>query len=114
MGDGDSWVRYVLPFDRHDWIVDRCGVEVRYVIDFYQGRAMPPSAAAAASASASASASGAASPSAVAPGGLQPASLPAGQHMAGLGPSVYLDVRPAVSVGGLIDRLRMGITRLFE
>lgn len=23
------------PFDRHDWIVDRCGKEVRYVIDFY-------------------------------------------------------------------------------
>ena len=24
-----------LPFDRHDWIVDRCGKEVRYVIDYY-------------------------------------------------------------------------------
>lgn len=24
-----------LPFDRHDWVVDRCGKEVRYVIDFY-------------------------------------------------------------------------------
>ena len=23
------------PFDRHDWVVDRCGEEVRYVIDFY-------------------------------------------------------------------------------
>ncbi|GLI58540.1 hypothetical protein VaNZ11_000282 [Volvox africanus] len=23
------------PFDRHDWIVDRCGHEVRYIIDFY-------------------------------------------------------------------------------
>lgn len=23
------------PFDRHDWYVDRCGQEVRYVIDFY-------------------------------------------------------------------------------
>lgn len=22
-------------FDRHDWFVDRCGKEVRYVIDFY-------------------------------------------------------------------------------
>ena len=32
-------VRYMLggplPFDRHDWYVDRCGREVRYVIDFY-------------------------------------------------------------------------------
>ena len=23
------------PFDRHDWYVDRCGEQVRYVIDFY-------------------------------------------------------------------------------
>jgi len=23
------------PFDRHDWYVDRCGKEVRYVIDYY-------------------------------------------------------------------------------
>ncbi|KAF8925017.1 cytochrome c and c1 heme-lyase [Dissophora ornata] len=25
------------PFDRHDWIVDRCGKEVRYIIDYYGG-----------------------------------------------------------------------------
>lgn len=25
------------PFDRHDWLVDRCGVNVPYVIDFYSG-----------------------------------------------------------------------------
>lgn len=30
-------VRYELPFDRHDWIVDRCGKEVRYIIDYYDG-----------------------------------------------------------------------------
>lgn len=29
--------RYELPFDRHDWIVDRCGTEVRYIIDYYDG-----------------------------------------------------------------------------
>ncbi|KAI0479120.1 cytochrome c and c1 heme-lyase [Xylariaceae sp. FL0804] len=29
---------YHAPFDRHDWVVDRCGVEVEYVIDFYAGR----------------------------------------------------------------------------
>lgn len=29
--------RYELPFDRHDWIIDRCGKEVRYVIDYYDG-----------------------------------------------------------------------------
>jgi len=34
-----AWRHYVLgypkPFDRHDWVVDRCGVHVRYVIDYY-------------------------------------------------------------------------------
>lgn len=30
-----SWMGGQLPFDRHDWYVDRCGQEVRYVIDFY-------------------------------------------------------------------------------
>ncbi|KXH25652.1 cytochrome c/c1 heme lyase [Colletotrichum nymphaeae SA-01] len=29
---------YTPPFDRHDWVVDRCGVQVEYVIDFYAGR----------------------------------------------------------------------------
>ncbi|KAK2749588.1 Cytochrome c1 heme lyase [Myotisia sp. PD_48] len=30
---------YQLPFDRHDWVVERCdGVRMEYVIDFYQGR----------------------------------------------------------------------------
>ncbi len=23
------------PFDRHDWVIDRCGCQVRYVIDYY-------------------------------------------------------------------------------
>lgn len=31
---------YGLPFDRHDWIIDRCGKEVRYVIDYYDGAAV--------------------------------------------------------------------------
>lgn len=30
--------RYQRPFDRHDWVVDRCGTKVRYVIDYYTGR----------------------------------------------------------------------------
>jgi hypothetical protein len=55
--------RYTLPFDRHDWIVDRCGKEVKYVLDFYQGKEEPDSPA-----------------------------------------SIYLDIRPAVSFGGVIDR----------
>lgn len=32
---------FALPFDRHDWVVDRCGREVRYVIDFYSGVPRP-------------------------------------------------------------------------
>lgn len=31
------WMGYELPFDRHDWIIDRCGKQVRYVIDYYDG-----------------------------------------------------------------------------
>ena len=31
----------VEPFDRHDWYVDRCGVEVRYIIDFYHSDSTP-------------------------------------------------------------------------
>ncbi|ORM39410.1 Cytochrome c-type heme lyase [Babesia sp. Xinjiang] len=30
---------YKLPYDRHDWTVDRCGKLVRYIIDFYEGHA---------------------------------------------------------------------------
>ncbi|KAH7306024.1 cytochrome C1 heme lyase [Stachybotrys elegans] len=29
---------YSAPFDRHDWVIDRCGVRVDYVIDFYAGK----------------------------------------------------------------------------
>ncbi|KAJ2558354.1 holocytochrome c synthase [Coemansia sp. RSA 1933] len=32
-----SWFYGVRPFDRHDWYVDRCGKQVRYVIDYYEG-----------------------------------------------------------------------------
>ncbi|KAI9797800.1 MAG: Cytochrome c1 heme lyase [Piccolia ochrophora] len=34
----NSLLGYTEPFDRHDWVVDRCGVKVEYVIDFYAGR----------------------------------------------------------------------------
>ncbi|GMT15435.1 hypothetical protein PFISCL1PPCAC_6732 [Pristionchus fissidentatus] len=34
---------YDMPFDRHDWIVDRCGArDVQYVIDYYDGGAVDP------------------------------------------------------------------------
>jgi cytochrome c heme-lyase len=29
------WLTGQLPFDRHDWFVNRCGREVRYIIDYY-------------------------------------------------------------------------------
>lgn len=30
---------YSEPFDRHDWVVERCdGTRVEYIIDFYQGK----------------------------------------------------------------------------
>ncbi|KAI8052973.1 cytochrome c/c1 heme-lyase [Syncephalis plumigaleata] len=63
-----SWLGYKLPFDRHDWVVDRCGEEVTYIIDFYAGQHDPKR------------------PEAVA--------------------SFYLDVRPAPTFTGLIDRAR--------
>lgn len=30
-----TFMGYPRPFDRHDWIVDRNGTEVRYIIDYY-------------------------------------------------------------------------------
>ena len=29
---------YHAPFDRHDWVIDRCGQKIDYVIDFYAGK----------------------------------------------------------------------------
>ncbi|KAI0452952.1 cytochrome c/c1 heme-lyase [Xylaria acuta] len=34
----NTFLGYQAPFDRHDWVVDRCGKEIEYVIDFYAGR----------------------------------------------------------------------------
>jgi hypothetical protein len=31
----DELCRYDKPFDRHDWTVNRCGEEHRYIIDYY-------------------------------------------------------------------------------
>lgn len=40
MAKWNTWVMGAKePFDRHDWVVERCGGEtVEYVIDFYQGK----------------------------------------------------------------------------
>ncbi|KAK9446951.1 cytochrome c/c1 heme-lyase [Limtongia smithiae] len=37
----NTWLGYSAPFDRHDWIVDRCGKKIEYVIDFYAGKPNP-------------------------------------------------------------------------
>lgn len=37
-----GWLGYEMPFDRHDWIIDRCGKEVRYIIDYYDGGDVNP------------------------------------------------------------------------
>uniref|UniRef100_A0A7S1TL80 Holocytochrome c-type synthase n=1 Tax=Erythrolobus australicus TaxID=1077150 RepID=A0A7S1TL80_9RHOD len=34
-------MRQDAPFDRHDWIVDRCGTEARYIIDYYYTEPAP-------------------------------------------------------------------------
>ncbi|PNS13971.1 hypothetical protein CAC42_6484 [Sphaceloma murrayae] len=34
----NSLLGYTAPFDRHDWVIDRCGTNVDYVIDFYSGK----------------------------------------------------------------------------
>jgi len=34
----NSLLGYEEPFDRHDWVVDRCGTHIDYVIDFYKGK----------------------------------------------------------------------------
>jgi len=37
-----GWLGYEMPFDRHDWIIDRDGREVRYIIDYYDGGSVDP------------------------------------------------------------------------
>lgn len=36
-----STIGYIAPYDRHDWTIDRCGKDVRYIIDFYDGNPDP-------------------------------------------------------------------------
>ena len=31
-------ISYQAPFDRHDWVIERCGKRIHYVIDYYTGR----------------------------------------------------------------------------
>ena len=29
---------YAPPFDKHEWVIDRCGKDITYIIDFYSGK----------------------------------------------------------------------------
>ena len=82
-----SWLGWSLPFDRHDWYVDRQdgNGEVRYVVDFYRGD--------------NGCATGGRGGDCPVAGGEGAEDVPI--------PSFYLDVRPALdSLTALVDRLR--------
>lgn len=84
---------YQHPFDRHDWTVERKGGEqVRYIIDFYTGRAQEPAV-----------------PQKEGSGRMADNFGAAGQARAGL--SFYLDVRPAPST---LQGLAMRSTRVWR
>jgi cytochrome c heme-lyase len=85
-----GWFGAIAPFDRHDWVVDRCGKEVRYIIDFYQG------------------------PQAFLPDGLTSTGNTNASPLVGAPPSIHLDVRPALTLGGSIDRIRMQFNKMFS
>lgn len=87
---------YQHPFDRHDWTVERQGgQQVRYIIDFYTGRAQPAPA----------------STQAQAGGDDRIADKFGAAAQARTGLSFYLDVRPAPST---VEGLAMRSTRLWN
>lgn len=77
-------VSYQPPFDTHRWLVNRCGTEITYLIDFYTGSSKPrflPSPTP----------------------GEAPVQVPSAEM------SFYLDVRPVVnSWDGMKTRLGLG------
>lgn len=79
---------YQPPFDTHRWLVNRCGTEVTYIIDFYTGssKRLP----------------------------LPPGATEEDRAMAGMGMdlSFFLDVRPAVN-GWEGLKMRLGLGRDF-
>ena len=102
--------RFVRPFDRHDWLVDRCGRDVRYIIDFYDGGTLtpPPAAQSSTYATASSETNTAASASATAMQTQTETQTPG----AGSISCTLLDVRPALdSPGALYDRVRVAYRR---
>jgi cytochrome c heme-lyase len=106
---------HVLPFDRHDWIIDRCGTEVRYVIDYYTGAVDPKTIAIAQMKHQAAwySFQNQQRTSLKADDPLLKTEIPPPPPL-NTPPTFHLDVRPAVSVGGLIDRFRMFVLTRFQ
>lgn len=95
--------RFVRPFDRHDWIVDRCGREVRYVIDFYDGGTVTIPAASSTDSTSTSTSSTPASTAAAAS-----TSTPGANSIS----CTLLDVRPAFdSPSALFDRMRVAYRR---
>lgn len=71
------WFGHTPPFDRHDWVVDRGGEEVRYIIDYYHDES-----------------------------GVTHDNLPAHLKDFEAMKSIKVDVRPALdSVGSIYDRI---------
>ncbi|TKY90266.1 hypothetical protein EX895_000264 [Sporisorium graminicola] len=94
---------YQPPFDRHDWTVERpTGEQVRYIIDFYTGRAQASSTAPSAPAGA---------PSIADQFGAAGQQQQQQQQQQRTGLSFYLDVRPAPST---VEGLAMRSTRVWN
>lgn len=92
-----SCLSYTLPFDRHDWVINSNGKEVRYVIDFYTGNENSPLSP----------------PQPSQPG--SPAVVPARPQGEKAHIAMHLDVRPALdSPGALFWRLKFSAFKLFQ
>ena len=75
-------------FDRHDWYVNRCGREVRYIIDYYSTRSAPTTATV-----------------------TGPDGKPVTVEVPAAEEEYFIDARPAPTVGGMVDRARMAWKR---
>lgn len=84
-----NWFGYQLPFDRHDWYIDRNGKTVRYIIDFYSGSSNLSSFSSIHSS--------------------KKTNEPSIKK-----PSIYLDVRPALTFEGLVDRIKLQMNRYWS
>ena len=98
---------YTLPFDRHDWYVNRNGTTVRYIVDFYAGSTVSTSNEKSFDAKEEETL-------------CQQSSIGQNQRsrqfLEGIEPaaSFYLDVRPEATLIGLFDRFKMSLYSKFR